>query len=446
MEQTFHILVKRAATYSARGAFGKAFECYELAIDQAGAQVVPWDVLAQAARSAAALHQDRHAVRYYRQAIHQAPVEERSSLEAELGRLFQSMGNWGEASVCFRSVLERGLCPESRGDALYWLGESLLHVPGEGDSTEHLNVLDEALAASRTEVMDWEVHNTKGYALVSRGRPLDALNEFSLALDEEDALIDIPGNIYNNLASCYERLGDEEQALDYYERAFSHHRSPPDTRAWAKMKMGSLILPMDALEAREHLLGAKALFQQARDSREVCDSAVSDYLAEVESDIRRVDRQIKSAEAAASIVQFDIDALRSRIDATASGADAASGLSRLLDDVVVMNKLRTVDPSAAVTKARKVLEFVVTQLFVERFDCAEQHLPGLAKMVSKLRKETGVLPERVVSHVYTVINMGNIGAHPQQGEVAEVSAFDAKIIGLHAAAIVEWYVTSGVTS
>src|SRR4051794_2168833 len=92
------------------------------------------------------------------------------------------------------------------------------------------------------------------------------------------------------------------------------------------------------------------------------------------------------------------------------------------------------DPEMALTRARKVLELVVREVYQRRV----RESPGtrpLENLVQRLVKDR-VLPDRLDAYATTVRKLGNVGTH-SFGESVTVADVSRSL--LHLEPILEWY-------
>src|SRR6516165_684308 len=104
-----------------------------------------------------------------------------------------------------------------------------------------------------------------------------------------------------------------------------------------------------------------------------------------------------------------------------------AGVRRALD-------VATVDPEMALIRSRKVLEYVVRDVFVRRI----QEPPGtrpLENLIQRLVKD-GHFPPRLEAYTETIRKLGNVGAH-HFGE--RISAADVYQSLTQLMPILEWY-------
>jgi hypothetical protein len=112
----------------------------------------------------------------------------------------------------------------------------------------------------------------------------------------------------------------------------------------------------------------------------------------------------------------------------------------LIDEMIKIDRVGEIDPEAAIAKARKVIEIIISDIYGKH--------PGdkgktLYDMIETLHKK-GIIPEKVHVYLDTVRKIGNLSVHYQPNRIEDVNLHDVKLIGMITARIVEWYITSTI--
>jgi hypothetical protein len=113
-------------------------------------------------------------------------------------------------------------------------------------------------------------------------------------------------------------------------------------------------------------------------------------------------------------------------------------LPELRDRFQRATRLISDDPEMALIRSRKVLEYVVRDVFVRRV----KEPPGarpLENLIQRLVKD-GHFPQRLEAYTETIRRLANISAHAHQA--VEVTAADARTSLAHLLTILEWYASS----
>jgi len=94
-------------------------------------------------------------------------------------------------------------------------------------------------------------------------------------------------------------------------------------------------------------------------------------------------------------------------------------------DILKYEDLLNLDPESIIFKCRKVLEKLISQLYLSKFN--NRDLRNLNDMIFVLKKEE-ILNQKSASYANTIRAFGNISAHPSLQNPVEFTKEDAKII------------------
>lgn len=112
----------------------------------------------------------------------------------------------------------------------------------------------------------------------------------------------------------------------------------------------------------------------------------------------------------------------------------------LIDEIIKIDRVGEIDPEAAIAKARKVIEIIITDFHVK-------HVRGKGKNLHEMIEtlySKGIIPQKVYVYLDTVRKVGNLSVHYQPNRIEDVTLYDVKLIGMITARIVEWYITSTI--
>ncbi|HEV3415991.1 MAG TPA: DUF4145 domain-containing protein, partial [Pirellulales bacterium] len=108
---------------------------------------------------------------------------------------------------------------------------------------------------------------------------------------------------------------------------------------------------------------------------------------------------------------------------------------QLRDGVQRLAKIADGDPEMALTRARKILELVIYDVYMRRFD-EPSGKRDLVELIDRLFKE-GQIPPLIQANAHYVRNLGNVGTHGGGPRVtlAEVGYSLRQLMP-----VIEWYV------
>jgi Domain of unknown function (DUF4145) len=99
-----------------------------------------------------------------------------------------------------------------------------------------------------------------------------------------------------------------------------------------------------------------------------------------------------------------------------------------------------IDPGTALSKARRILEGIITQIYRDRN--ASQSTNVLFEMIEKLLEDKSLFPKKIASYLHTVRVLGNISVHSGplgKGPESPPDHVDVEITLLMLLQLVEWY-------
>lgn len=288
-------LLARAESFFARGSLRKALACYGLI--PADARVERQAADRQEARLLNYLGAFDLAEQAYKRALNYGPGGDRVEIEIEMAHFYKRRGQPEDAVRIYRALVSRTPQPFNLGDILYWLAELLNDFGNAADLDEGLGYLQRATTEHRALVLDWEVHNTRGYALTKKGAVEEAIGEFQRALENGYEFIDVPGNVFNNMATCLAQRGQPVEAIDWFGRAISSQRSQTDTRGYAHYGIGALLAYSRPKEAMKELKSAQREFEKAIRNRDVSERYGKQYTEAIKGLLKNVERGLSLADA-----------------------------------------------------------------------------------------------------------------------------------------------------
>jgi len=293
MSENLQILISRGDAYAEGGNRETALDCYRAALEQTDDKSILVTLLHKIATIHYALHHYQEAVQAYKEVLRYTEPQKVADIFVMIGRVHQRSGNHREAVQSYRKAIEQSIGPTFEGDVLYWLGETIHKVPEWDRDDESLRRLDEAKLKPRKTVLIWEIYNTKGHVLNHKKRFQEALQEFDKALAESVDVIDIPGNLYNNKASCLEEMRDFQTAISLYRETLDHYRSRFDTKGFAAYRIGVIQRKTDLKSATASLQNARNYFEQAKSSGQVPPWHADSFLSAIEKELVEVQQELK---------------------------------------------------------------------------------------------------------------------------------------------------------
>jgi hypothetical protein len=148
------------------------------------------------------------------------------------------------------------------------------------------------------------------------------------------------------------------------------------------------------------------------------------------SDLSRPRLEIISAENARCNITF-VESLRGH----STDVRVRTLADKIRELVSSFQGLSQVDAEAALSRARKILEVVVTELYGSQ--PSEQKTKPLFDMIEELKT---AIPKRIYSYFHTIRVIGNLSAHYVPESLDVVSANDVRVIGTLVTAITEWFI------
>lgn len=139
------------------------------------------------------------------------------------------------------------------------------------------------------------------------------------------------------------------------------------------------------------------------------------------------------------IVSLNIEELKKNIFRNAKSENILKASSDLIDFIIKIDKIGKVDPEAAIGKARKVTEIMISNLYKKNI---RNKLKPLFNMIDELNNN-GLLPRKINTYFNTVRIVGNLSVHYQPDKIEEITLSDVKVITIITAIIVEWYTLLG---
>lgn len=132
----------------------------------------------------------------------------------------------------------------------------------------------------------------------------------------------------------------------------------------------------------------------------------------------------------------DLDSLKDQIRQNSKADNIKLDSLNLLDEIAKIDKLGEIDCAAAVGKARKIIEIIISELSTKIGGNKET----LFNTISHLHQNK-IIPSKIFTLLTAIRKYGNIGLHYNPSEDNKLTLQDVKLIGMMTANIVEWYVT-----
>lgn len=387
-------MLARANSYFEKGSPERALLSYKLVCRLTENKALLRVLYPKIARTHAALKRHDEAIYNYQEAIKYSSPHEHANILVEIGRLHQSNGNYRQAVRRYREALGHSSQPDSVGDVLYWLGESLYKVPEIDKNDESLKLLEEAKSKPRKLILIWEIHNTKGHALKQKQHFEEALEEFDKALNEDLDLIDIPGNIYNSKAGCLEAMKKKnDEAIHWYREAIRAPRSQYDTKGCAHMRIGALYRDSHPHLAQKEIQEAKKLFKIAKDHRDIPGWYADKFLDDINKLLDDVEQKLESVTKEPKRVpsiEFKVP-VTAKEDITVKLSDLQERILRVVDKVYpdFMNS-EVLIQKIGIPLEEKKIEAAVTELveigYVEVMGITSDDSIGTVKITAQGRQ------------------------------------------------------------
>ncbi len=172
--------------------------------------------------------------------------------------------------------------------------------------------------------------------------------------------------------------------------------------------------------------------------------SVKQYLDELRSNINEhFSKQphgsfVKVEELNEQVFSIDIRSLREKIETGSGEKKLKIASADLIDEVIKIEQIGQIDPEAAIAKARKVIEIIISDLYHRYIANKGKHLHDMIKTLYSQK----LLPKKIWQYFETIRNVGNLSVHYQLNHTDKCTATDLKLIGIITSLIVDWYITS----